>query len=100
MRPGILVCFAVWLLSGLLVAASLQTAIGQQPRRLALEPPAGRWQMMPEYVRAVFRGPDGRIWYQLNGDRLGRSDSQLKTLLEAEYRHSAPQIAGASLALL
>lgn len=56
--------------------------------------------MLPEYVRAVYRGPDGRIWYQLSGDSLGRSDSQLKGLLEAEYRQTTPQIAGASLALL
>jgi len=82
------------------LGALSQTARGQEPRRLPLEPAAGRWQLLPEYVRAVYRGPDGRIWYQLSGDRLGRSDSQLKSLLEAEYRQTAPQIAGASLALL
>src|SRR6266850_2526314 len=91
---------SVSLISALLLVALSQTARGQQPRRLSLEPPDGRWQMLPEYVRAVYRGPDGRIWYQLSGDRLGRSDSQLKSQLEAEYRQTTPQIAGASLALL
>jgi hypothetical protein len=79
--------------------------------RLSFDPPDGRWQLLHESVRAVYQllhesvravyqGPDDRLWYQLNGDSLGRSESQIRQSLAAEYRQPSPRISGAALALL
>src|SRR5437879_1825006 len=76
------------------------TAAAEPIRRLSFDLPEARWQLLPEAVRAVYVGPDGRLWYQLNGDSLGRAHSVLRSTLEAEYRQPSPQIAGALIALL
>src|SRR5206468_3953654 len=59
-----------------------------------------RWQLLPEAVRAVYVGPDGRVWHQLSGDSLGRSEAEIRGLLEKESSQPSPMISGAVIALL
>jgi hypothetical protein len=69
-------------------------------KRVAIKVKAVRLQYFIPEVRTVVVGPDGRVWYQLDSDPKGRPRLEIRAALEAEYRHAAPQISGATLALL
>jgi hypothetical protein len=84
--------FALFLLS--------PASSAEAEERLSLELPPARWQLLPEAVRGVYVGPDGRAWYQLDSDPHDRSAAQIRNELENEFRQPFPQIKGAAIALL
>jgi len=86
-------CAAFWLINGLICQ-------GQQQDRLSIEQSSSRWELLPESVNSVVVGPDGRTWFQLDGELKDRSDAGLRASLEREYRHPSPQIVGARIALI
>lgn len=94
------------MLSRLLTALSIAVTVALSAHaaepggRLAIDLANVRWQQPPKEVFAVYVGPDGRTWYQLNSDPQGRTPDQIRRSLEAEYRQPTPQISGASVALL
>ena len=81
----------------LLITSALS---GVAEERIAIDIAPVRWQALPDAVKSVVVGPDGRTWYQVTGKSGERSDAEIRTALENEYRQAAPQISGASIALL
>ena len=56
------------------------------------------WQALPEPVRQVFVGPDGRTWYQLRRPR-GMTALQERQIITKQFRRPDPLIVGARIVL-
>ena len=56
------------------------------------------WQALPEPVRQVFVGPDGRTWYQLRRPR-GMTALQERQIIARQFRRPDPLIVGARIVL-
>ncbi|HET6441528.1 MAG TPA: hypothetical protein VFH53_04050, partial [Phycisphaerae bacterium] len=52
------------------------------------------WQTLPDEVRAVYVGPDERIWYELRYEAWPIDWAHLRGVIEREFRKEAPQVLG------
>ncbi len=58
-----------------------------------------RWQALPGEVRAVYVGPDDRVWYQLHETGDEADPDSLRAGIKKAFRSRSPQLTGARPAL-
>jgi hypothetical protein len=58
-----------------------------------------QWQFLPQLIRGVFVGPDGRIWYQLHHPTCDEDVATVRWIIEGQFDESTPQLFGAEPAL-
>lgn len=58
-----------------------------------------RWQILPQPIRAVFVGPDARIWHQLLEPAYEEDVTMVRRIIEGQFHETAPQLYGAEPAL-
>ena len=67
-----------------------------------LEPPVLRdvmWQVLPDSIRSVYVGPDGRLWWQIDHRREKPEIGKIREIIERQFANESPVIYGARIAL-
>ncbi|NQT19701.1 MAG: hypothetical protein HQ592_08345 [Planctomycetes bacterium] len=67
-----------------------------------LEPPVLRdvmWQVLPDNIRSVYVGPDGRLWWQIDHRREEPEIGKIREIIERQFGNESPVIYGARIAL-
>ena len=94
-RPGP----AARLAAAVLASALVLLAARAVPALEAVRLENVRWQALPDEVMAVYRGPDGRVWYQARKPTSGEDVRTAKASIEAEFVKPSPVLVGARPAL-
>jgi hypothetical protein len=81
--------------SGTIAAAGAvgePVAPGRRERRGPVKLREVLWQALPDRIRAVYRAPGGKLWYQLWREGKRPTAEQTKAIVEREYKREQPQI--------